>query len=81
MVPRPLELPFKLKFAQHLSVVKVLLTNLLEDAVEELSVYQTEDAGSAVKLAFHGFEVKTVKLVLGKPGYVCCCSSGMRERY
>ena len=61
----------KLRFAPHLSVVRVLVTNLLEDEVEELSVYQTEDASSVVKLAFHGFEVKTVKLVLGKPRCVC----------
>ena len=61
----------KLRFAPHLSVVRVLVTNLLEDEVEELSVYQTEDACSVVKLAFHGFEVKTVKLVLGKPRCVC----------
>ncbi len=60
----------KLKFAEHLSVVKVLITNLLEDKLEELSVYQTEDASSAVKLSFHGFEVKTVKLILGRPRFV-----------
>ncbi|TFK83854.1 glycoside hydrolase family 38 protein [Polyporus arcularius HHB13444] len=60
----------KLKFAEHLSVVKVLITNLLEDKLEELSVYQTEDASSAVKLSFHGFEVKTVKLILGRPSAV-----------
>ena len=55
------------KFAQHLPVVKVLVTNLLEDELEELSVYQAEDASAVVKLDFHGFEVKTVKLILGKP--------------
>ena len=56
----------KLKLAQHLSVVKVLETNLLEDELKELSVYQAEDDTAAVKLNFHGFEVKTVKLILGK---------------
>ncbi|KAI0742249.1 glycoside hydrolase family 38 protein [Daedaleopsis nitida] len=60
----------KLKFAPHLSVVKVLLTNLLEDKIEELGVYQAEDGASGVKLSFHGFEVKTVKLILGKPSAV-----------
>ncbi|EJF58912.1 glycoside hydrolase family 38 protein [Dichomitus squalens LYAD-421 SS1] len=55
----------KLKLADHLSVVKVLVTNLLEDELEELSVYQAEDSSSIVKLNFHGFEVKTIKLVLG----------------
>ena len=58
----------KLNFARYLSVAKVLVTNLLEDTLEELSVYQTDDSSSAVKLSFHGFEVKTVKLILGKPG-------------
>lgn len=57
----------KLKLAKHLSVVKVLVTNLLEDEIEELNVYEAEDSSSVVKLHFHGFEVKTVKLVLGKP--------------
>ena len=55
----------KLKLADHLFVVKVLITNLLEDELEELNVYQAEDSSSVVKLDFHGFEVKTVKLVLG----------------
>ena len=55
----------QLKLADHLSVVKVLVTNLLEDELEELSVYQAEDNSSVVKLNFHGFEVKTIKLVLG----------------
>ena len=57
----------KLQFAPHLAVAKVLVTNLLEDTLEELSVYQAEDASAVVKLDFHGFEVKTVKLILGKP--------------
>ena len=57
----------RLKFAQHLSVVKVLVTNLLEDTIEELSVFQAEDLSSVVKLSFHAFEVETVKLILGKP--------------
>ena len=64
----------KLKLAQHLSVVKVLETNLLEDELKELSVYQAEDDTAAVKLNFHGFEVKTIKLVLGKPRCVCSAS-------
>ena len=59
----------KLKLADHLSVVKVLVTNWLEDELEELNVYQAEDNTSIVKLDFHGFEVKTVKLVLGPKRY------------
>ena len=61
----------RLRFAPNLSVVKVALTNLLEDELEELSVYQAEDNSSIVKLSFHGFEVKTVKLTLGKQRYFC----------
>ncbi|KAI0654605.1 galactose mutarotase-like domain-containing protein [Cubamyces menziesii] len=58
----------QLKIASQIPVAKAVVTNLLEDELEELNVYQTEDASLAVKLKFHGFEVKTVKLVLGKPG-------------
>ncbi|KAH9846547.1 galactose mutarotase-like domain-containing protein, partial [Lenzites betulinus] len=58
----------KFTIASHIPVVKAVVTNLLEDEVEELSLLQTEDAALAMKLKFHGFEVKTVKLTLGKPG-------------
>ena len=40
---------------------------VVEDTIEELSVFQAEDLSSVVKLSFHAFEVKTVKLILGKP--------------
>lgn len=56
------------KIASHIPIAKAVLTNLLEDEGEELNLLQTEDASLAVKLKFHGFEVKTVKLTLGKPG-------------
>ncbi|KAI0640866.1 glycosyl hydrolases family 38 N-terminal domain-containing protein [Trametes meyenii] len=58
----------KFKIAGDIPVVKAVATNLLEDEVEELNLLQTEDSSLAVKLKFHGFEVKTIKLVLGKPG-------------
>ncbi|KAI0632608.1 glycosyl hydrolases family 38 N-terminal domain-containing protein [Trametes polyzona] len=58
----------KFKIASHIPVVKAIVTNLLEDEVEELNLLQTADSSLAVKLKFHGFEVKTVKLTLGKPG-------------
>ena len=45
---------------------------MLEDELEELNVYQAEDNTSIVKLDFHGFEVKTVKLVLGPKRYDAC---------
>lgn len=56
-----------LRIAKHIPVSKVLATNLLEDPEAELSVLETEDrAHHVVKLNFHGFEVKTIKVVLGK---------------
>ena len=56
-----------LKIAKHIPVSKVLVTNLLEDPEAELSIVEAEDhAHNVVKLNFHGFEVKTVKVVLGR---------------
>lgn len=56
-------------------MVKAFITNLLEDHEEELEIQKVEDtaslvqsgpeASASVKLRFRGFEVKTVKLVLG----------------
>ncbi|KZT05154.1 glycoside hydrolase family 38 protein [Laetiporus sulphureus 93-53] len=54
-----------LKIAEHIPVMKIITTNLLEDETSKLAVL-TEDACSLVKLNFHGFEVKTVKIYLGK---------------
>jgi alpha-mannosidase len=56
-----------LKIASHLRVSKAYLTNFLEDEVDELSVKreEREEGATIMKLDFHGFEVKTVKLVLG----------------
>jgi alpha-mannosidase len=58
----------QLRIARYLPVSKAYVTNLLEDNGEELNVVQSEDAGevtSLLKLDFRGFEVKTVKLVVG----------------
>ena len=56
-----------LKIAKHIPVSKVLITNLLEEPEAELSALEAEDhAHHVVKLNFHGFEVKTVKVVLGR---------------
>ncbi|TFY54220.1 hypothetical protein EVJ58_g8985 [Rhodofomes roseus] len=56
-----------LKIAKHIPVSKIFATNLLEDHEAELSFLVSEDhAHHAVKLNFHGFEVKTIKLVLGR---------------
>ena len=61
----------QLKIARHFPVVKASITNLLEDedGAEELHLIHAEDAEdrlTSVDLRFHGFEVKTVKLTLGK---------------
>ena len=53
-----------------LPVAAAVLTNLLEEAVSEpLSLETTRNVDGVeetlVQLAFHGFEIKTVKLVLG----------------
>ncbi|KDQ59961.1 glycoside hydrolase family 38 protein [Jaapia argillacea MUCL 33604] len=58
----------RLRVAPYLSVVKAHVTNLLEDELSELSLVRPEEdeEGFAIlKLNFHGFEVKTVKLVVG----------------
>ncbi|KAH8093101.1 glycoside hydrolase family 38 protein [Cristinia sonorae] len=58
----------KLNISHDFHVTKAQVTNLLEDEVETLRVVRdgvNEDLQS-VKLDFHGFEVKTVKLTLGK---------------
>ena len=63
----------KLRVAGHLDVFKAYTTNLLEDVDErdELNVVRVEDASgrgqaaALLRLDFRGFEVKTVKLVLG----------------
>jgi len=59
----------KLNISSHLPVLKAFTTNLLEDEDEELYLLRSSDAdgdvGSSLSLSFRGFEVKTVKLVLG----------------
>ncbi|PPR01817.1 hypothetical protein CVT24_001681 [Panaeolus cyanescens] len=58
----------KLSFSQNLPVVKAFTTNLLEDEDQELYILRDDGAdrsGSSISLTFRGFEVKTVKLVLG----------------
>ena len=64
----------RLLVSNHLPVLKAFTTNLLEDEDEELYILRSSDLsdgfGSALSLSFRGFEVKTVKLVLGKhPSY------------
>ncbi|KAF9558502.1 glycoside hydrolase family 38 protein [Agrocybe pediades] len=59
----------KLNISSRLPVLKAYTTNLLEDNDEELYLLRSSDAdgdlGSSLSLSFRGFEVKTVKLVLG----------------
>jgi len=59
----------RLKIDSHFPVSKAYVTNLMEDEDEELNVMledgASEELAAVVKLDFHGFEVKTVKLVIG----------------
>lgn len=60
----------RLLISHHLPVIKAITTNLLEDEDEELYVLRSSsdssgDSGCALSLIFRGFEVKTIKLVLG----------------
>ena len=61
----------RLDIASDVHVVKAYLTNLLEDPNDEMTVmHVAEDekkgpSSSYLKLDFRGFEVKTVKLVIG----------------
>ncbi|KAJ3513202.1 hypothetical protein NMY22_g15114 [Coprinellus aureogranulatus] len=67
-----------LKVSRHVPVVKAFITNLLEDHEEELDIEKIREqdkssltisdyeGGARITLKFRGFEVKTVKLVLGK---------------
>lgn len=66
----------RLVVSENIPVVKAFTTNLLEDEDEELYVLRPSAAegdsgagsgaeGSVLSLSFRGFEVKTVKLVLG----------------
>jgi len=58
-----------LKVANRISVRKAFVTNLLEDELEELNIFRADDTEHAMlKLDFRGFEVKTVKLVIGSKG-------------
>lgn len=60
----------RLLISRHFPILKAFTTNLLEDEDEELYVLRSSDSsdgsGCALSLCFRGFEVKTVKLVLGK---------------
>lgn len=55
----------KLRIGGHIPFEKVVLTNLLEDETEELEVHE-DGSTSFVNLKFHGFEVKTVKILIGR---------------
>ncbi|KAI8992732.1 glycosyl hydrolases family 38 N-terminal domain-containing protein [Trametes punicea] len=64
------------KIASRIPVVKAVITNLLEDELEELNLNRSEDQSFALPLEFHGFEVKTLKLTLGDS-----CSLPKRESW
>lgn len=54
-----------LHIAEHVSISKACITNLLEDETEDLRIHREGNADNgpvAIHLDFHAFEVKTVKL-------------------
>ena len=58
----------KIVISPHLPVIKAFTTNLMEDEDEELYILRdsdTTESGCTLSLSFRGFEVKTVKLVVG----------------
>ncbi|KAK0458541.1 glycoside hydrolase family 38 protein [Desarmillaria tabescens] len=60
-----------LRVGSGIYVKKAFLTNLLEDDLDATEVAVSESGsrgGGSIKLDFHRFEVKTVKLVIGKVG-------------
>lgn len=58
-----------LRVSGAFGVAKAYEANILEDELKELRVFRAYEDGNGkdveIKLDFHGFEVKTVKLVLG----------------
>lgn len=56
-----------LRISGAFGVTKAYTTNLLEETLDELNIFRArdDDEDIEVKLDFRGFEVKTVKLVLG----------------
>ena len=61
----------RILISRHLPVLKAFITNLLEDEDEELYVLHSSDSSdgsdsSSLSLSFRGFEVKTIKLLLGR---------------
>ena len=59
----------RLRVSGHLPILKAVTTNLMEDEDEELYILRSSDpddgSGTTLSLSFRGFEVKTIKLVLG----------------
>ena len=59
----------KLNIGAHIPVARACVTNLLEDETQELQIMRegaSPNGGATIQLDFHSFEVKTVKLVIGK---------------
>jgi alpha-mannosidase len=60
----------RLRIASHIPVSQAFLTNFLEDETNELNLKRADDSeetAAILCLDFRGFEVKTVKLVVGIP--------------
>jgi alpha-mannosidase len=55
-----------------LTLKKAEIVNILEDPVEDLKIHSTEQSANSsedevhVKVDFRGYEVKTVRLILGR---------------
>ena len=59
----------KLNVGGHIPVARASITNLLEDETEELHLVRADGGNggpTSITLDFHRFEVKTVKLVIGR---------------
>lgn len=48
----------------NINVKKAEIVNILEDPIETIDAAQS-DEGTALKLAFRGYEIKTVRLTVG----------------
>lgn len=67
----------QLNISRHLPIAKAFATNFLEDEEQELTIDRNSNGnngdddltapGCSMNLNFRGFEVKTIKLVIGAP--------------
>ena len=57
-------------FSSGLTIKKAEIVNLLEDSIEDLKIHSSSEGAKSeevhVKLDFRGYEIKTVRLTLGR---------------